>query len=47
MICGFYFTALQTRHAAGISSKIKGNEVGVEIKPHTVSIQLADSLNKK
>lgn len=40
--CWSIFTALKTRHAAGISSKIKGSSLGTEIKLHTMNINISE-----
>lgn len=36
----FYYT--QTKHTAGTRSKIKGNEAGTEIKPHTMNSYITE-----
>ena len=42
VICRFYFTVLKTRHAAAVSSRIKGNETGTEIKLHALNINISE-----
>lgn len=42
VICRPYFTALKTRHAVSVSSRIKGNETGTEIKLHAMNINIGE-----